>query len=54
MLAHERRKPPLLDFSYELLLDARSFERPANYALLRITRSAMSASKIASIPSSRR
>ena len=39
MLAHERAgKPPLLDFDYETLLDARRFERPANYALLRITR----------------
>lgn len=39
MLAHERAgKPPLLDFNYELILDARRFERPANYALLRITR----------------
>ena len=39
MLEHERAgKPPLLDFSYELLLDARNFDRPSNYALLRITR----------------
>jgi hypothetical protein len=39
MLAHERAgKPPLLDFDYELVLDARRFDRPANYALLRITR----------------
>ena len=39
MIAHERQgMPPLLDFDYELLLDARSFARPANYALLRITR----------------
>ena len=39
MLAHEREgKPPLLDFDYEILLDARRFERPANYALTRITR----------------
>ena len=39
MIAHERAgKPPLLDFDYEMLLDARRFERPANYALLRITR----------------
>jgi hypothetical protein len=39
MLAHEQAgKPPLLDFDYELILDARRFERPANYALLRITR----------------
>ena len=39
MLAHERAgQPPLLDFEYETILDARSFERPANYALLRITR----------------
>jgi Protein of unknown function (DUF3141) len=39
MLAHERAgMPPLLDFDYELILDARRFESPANYALLRITR----------------
>jgi hypothetical protein len=39
LLAHDRAgKPPLLDFDYELVLDARRFERPANYALLRITR----------------
>ena len=29
--------PPVLAFQYEMLLDARRFERPANYALLRIT-----------------
>ena len=39
LLAHDRAgKPPLLDFDYELILDARRFEKPANYALLRITR----------------
>jgi hypothetical protein len=39
MIAHERAgKPPLLDFDSETLLDARRLERPANYALLRITR----------------
>lgn len=39
LLAHERAgKPPLLDFDYELILDARRFEKPVNYALLRITR----------------
>ncbi|MFG1244577.1 DUF3141 domain-containing protein, partial [Xanthobacter sp. V3C-4] len=39
MLAHERAgKPALLDFDYEVLLDARRLERPANYALLRVTR----------------
>jgi len=39
MLEHERQGlPPLLDFDHELLLDARRFDRPANYALLRITR----------------
>lgn len=39
MLAHEEAgMPPLLDFEYETILDARRFERPANYALLRITR----------------
>ena len=38
MIAHERvGMPPLLDFKYETLLDARQFGRPANYALLRIT-----------------
>ena len=38
MIAHERAgMPPLLDFKYETLMDARRFERPANYALLRIT-----------------
>jgi len=39
MIAHERAgKPPLLDFDYEMILDARRFDEPANYALLRITR----------------
>src|SRR3546814_2887963 len=39
MLAHERAgQPPLLDFEHEQLLDARHFDKPANYALLRITR----------------
>jgi pimeloyl-ACP methyl ester carboxylesterase len=38
MLEHERAGlPPLLNFRYETLLDARQFERPVNYALLRIT-----------------
>jgi len=38
MIAHERAgMPPLLDFEYEVLMDARRFDRPANYALLRIT-----------------
>jgi hypothetical protein len=37
LLAHDRAgKPPLLDFDYELILDACRFEKPANYALLRI------------------
>ena len=37
-LANERAgKPPVLHFDYETVLDARKFERPANYALLRIT-----------------
>src|SRR5512134_2816771 len=36
-LEHESAgKPPLLHFDYETVLDARSFERPVNYALLRI------------------
>lgn len=39
MLAHEEAGMPApLDFEYETILDARCFERPANYALLRITR----------------
>ena len=38
MLEHERAGlPPILNFKYETLLDARLFDRPANYALLRIT-----------------
>ncbi len=38
MLEHERAGlPPLLDFKYETILDARTFGKPANYALLRIT-----------------
>ncbi|MBI2717671.1 MAG: DUF3141 domain-containing protein [Rhizobiales bacterium] len=37
MLEHERAGlPPLLDFKYETVLDARRFAHPANYALLRI------------------
>ncbi|WP_367281103.1 DUF3141 domain-containing protein [Sneathiella sp.] len=37
MLEHERAGlPPLLDFKYETILDARTFEPPVNYALLRI------------------
>ena len=37
MLAHEQAGlPPLLDFKYETVLDARQFEHPANYALLKI------------------
>lgn len=38
MLDHEQAGlPPLLNFKYETLLDGRLLERPANYALLRIT-----------------
>ena len=38
MLEHERAGlPNVLHFDYELVLDARRFDRPANYALLRIT-----------------
>lgn len=38
LLEHERLGlPALLNFKWELLLDARAFEKPANYALLRIT-----------------
>lgn len=37
MLEHERTgSPPLLDFRFETILDARTFERPVNYVLLRI------------------
>jgi pimeloyl-ACP methyl ester carboxylesterase len=36
-LEHEREGlPPVLHFQYETLLDGRQFERPVNYALLRI------------------
>ncbi|EXS68578.1 DUF3141 domain-containing protein [Sphingobium sp. MK2] len=38
MLEHERLGlPPLLKFTFETMLDARRFDQPANYALLRIT-----------------
>lgn len=32
----EQGQPPVLHFDYETLLDGRTFERPVNYALLRI------------------
>ncbi|MHB2167658.1 DUF3141 domain-containing protein [Alsobacter sp. R-9] len=36
-LEHEKAgKPPLLKFPYETIADARTFERPVNYVLLRI------------------
>ena len=36
-IEHMRQgKPPVLVFDYEMILDGREFERPANYALLRI------------------
>ncbi|MDB5570241.1 MAG: poly(3-hydroxybutyrate) depolymerase [Hyphomicrobiales bacterium] len=36
-IAHEKAgKPPLLDFDWEMIADARTFERPVNYALVRI------------------
>ncbi|HWI58298.1 MAG TPA: DUF3141 domain-containing protein, partial [Bacillota bacterium] len=36
-LEHERAgKPPVLHFKYEMVLDARQFPRPVNYALVRI------------------
>ncbi len=36
-LAHEQAgKPPVLHFAYETVLDARRFDRPVNYALVRI------------------
>ncbi len=36
-IEHEKAgKPPLLDFDWEMIADARTFERPANYALVRI------------------
>jgi pimeloyl-ACP methyl ester carboxylesterase len=36
-LAHEAAgKPPVLAYKYELIADARTYERPANYALVRI------------------
>lgn len=38
MMSHEAAgMPPPLAFEYETILDARQFETPANYALLRIT-----------------
>jgi pimeloyl-ACP methyl ester carboxylesterase len=36
-IEHEKAgKPPLLDFEWEMIADARTFERPVNYALVRI------------------
>src|SRR5262245_19951392 len=36
-LEHTRAsKPPVLAFGHEMILDARSFPKPANYALLRV------------------
>lgn len=36
-IEHEKAgKPPLLDFEWEMIADARTFEKPANYALVRI------------------
>ena len=36
-LEHELAgKPPVLHFDYEMVLDARHFEKPVNYALIRI------------------
>ena len=34
----EAGTPPVLDYEYEVVLDARHFERPANYQLLKILR----------------
>ncbi|MCL8488291.1 MULTISPECIES: DUF3141 domain-containing protein [Bradyrhizobium] len=37
LIEHERQgSPPLLDFRFETIVDARQFERPVNYVLLRI------------------
>ena len=37
-IEHERAgKPPVLHFKYEMVLDARQFKQPVNYALVRIT-----------------
>lgn len=39
MIAHEQAgKPPLLNFDYEVISDARQFKKPVNYALARIKR----------------
>lgn len=36
-VAHQRAGlPPVLHFDYEMIVDARTFEQPVNYALLRI------------------
>jgi pimeloyl-ACP methyl ester carboxylesterase len=36
-IEHERAgKPPVLHFDYEMLMDARKFERPVNYAIVKI------------------
>ncbi len=49
MLAHEAAgMPPLLSFAHEVVLDARQFAVPVNYALLRIIPSSEDPPKIAS------
>jgi hypothetical protein len=36
-IEHERAgEPPVLHFDYEMLMDARKFERPVNYAIVKI------------------
>ena len=51
MLEHERLGlPPLLDFRTETVVDARTFPRPANYALLRILGPADGTSVVAPDP----
>lgn len=51
MLEHERKGlPVLLDFKYEMILDARRFEHPANYALLRITEAGGTCAQDCAVP----
>lgn len=47
LIEHERRGlPPLLDFQFETILDARHFDRPVNYVLMRIVPENASAGKL--------
>ena len=50
-LHEEAGTPPVLDYDYELVLDARHFDRPTNYQLLKILHPKAARSATGSAPS---